>query len=167
VEEGITMPRVYVGTYRKYNEGSLKGKWLDLEDYSDEEDFYKACAELHEDEEDPEFMFQDWDGVPSKFESESSIEDGLWDYLNLDDDDKELLEAYWEVTYDSSTIEQAREAYQGKYKSEAEFAECYTEEVYGEVPPHLVVDWQATWKYSFAYDYFSVEVSDGFLFFSR
>ena len=26
------MPRIYVGTYNAYNEGSLKGAWLDLED---------------------------------------------------------------------------------------------------------------------------------------
>lgn len=161
------MPRVYVGTYAKYNVGSLKGGWLDLEDYYDNEQFYEACAELHEDEEDPEFMFQDWEGVPSKFKSESSIEEGLWEYLDLYDDDKEIVEAYWDWVWDSATIEQARDAYQGKYRSEEEFAECYTEEIYGEVPQHLVVDWQATWKYSFACDYVSVEVSDGFLFFSR
>ncbi|MDO8250269.1 MAG: antirestriction protein ArdA [Rhodoferax sp.] len=27
-----TKPRVYVGTYAKYNEGSIEGGWLDLED---------------------------------------------------------------------------------------------------------------------------------------
>ena len=26
-------PRVYVGTYKKYNEGNLKGSWLTLTDY--------------------------------------------------------------------------------------------------------------------------------------
>ena len=27
-------PRIYVGTYRKYNNGSIAGKWLELEDYA-------------------------------------------------------------------------------------------------------------------------------------
>ena len=33
------MARVYVGTYRAYANGNLFGKWLDLEDYADHEDF--------------------------------------------------------------------------------------------------------------------------------
>ncbi|HCO66571.1 MAG TPA: antirestriction protein, partial [Dysgonomonas sp.] len=56
--------KVYVGTYKKYNEGSIFGKWLDLADYTDKEEFLQDCAELHEDEEDPEFMFQDWEYIP-------------------------------------------------------------------------------------------------------
>ena len=28
-------PRIYVGTYAKYNDGSIAGKWLDLNDYED------------------------------------------------------------------------------------------------------------------------------------
>jgi len=52
------MARIYVGTYAKYNAGSIKGAWLDLEDYSDRDAFLEACRELHKDEQDPEFMFQ-------------------------------------------------------------------------------------------------------------
>ena len=57
-------PRVYVGTYGKYNNGSIKGAWLNLADYADKDAFYAACAELHKDESDPEFMFQDHEGIP-------------------------------------------------------------------------------------------------------
>jgi len=49
-------PRIYVGTYAKYNSGSIKGQWLNLKDYSDKDDFLAACRELHKDESDPEFM---------------------------------------------------------------------------------------------------------------
>ena len=52
-------PKVYVGTYAKYNNGNLFGEWLELDDYSDEDEFLEACRELHSDEEDPELMFQD------------------------------------------------------------------------------------------------------------
>jgi hypothetical protein len=54
--------RVYVGTFGKYAAGSIKGKWLDLEDYKDKDKFMEACKELHKDEADPEFMFNDHEG---------------------------------------------------------------------------------------------------------
>ena len=40
----LSEARVYVGTYGKYNNGSLFGAWLDLSDYSDKEDFYEAVG---------------------------------------------------------------------------------------------------------------------------
>lgn len=58
------MARVYVGTYKKYNEGSLKGDWLDLADYETYDDFLKACKRLHKGESDPEFMIQDSEDFP-------------------------------------------------------------------------------------------------------
>ena len=36
-----TEPAIYVGTYGKYNSGSIEGKWLKLNDYEDIESFYK------------------------------------------------------------------------------------------------------------------------------
>lgn len=72
--------RVYVGTYHKYNEGSIAGAWLNLEDYNDKAEFMEACRRLHKDEADPEFMFQDWEGVPSWMIRESSIDAELWEY---------------------------------------------------------------------------------------
>lgn len=71
-----TNPSLYVGTYAKYNNGDLTGKWLDLTDYMDAEDFLEACLELHADEEDCELMFQDFEGFPRELYSESaSLED--------------------------------------------------------------------------------------------
>lgn len=57
-------PRVYVGTYKKYNEGRNKGGWVTLTDYKDYADFMKACFKLHKDERDPELMIQDADDMP-------------------------------------------------------------------------------------------------------
>ena len=34
-------PRVYVGTYKKYNEGSSKGGWVTLTDYPSYDDFIR------------------------------------------------------------------------------------------------------------------------------
>ncbi|MCO5748756.1 antirestriction protein ArdA, partial [Citrobacter freundii] len=73
-----TTPAVYVGTYHKYNCGSLTGKWFDLTDFDEKEDFLDACHALHANEHDPELMFQDWEGIPSQFASESSVD---WDFI--------------------------------------------------------------------------------------
>jgi antirestriction protein len=76
------MARIYVGAYAKYNAGSIKGTWLDMEDYADRDAFLEACRELHKDESDPEFMFQDFEGFPRGFYNESSAPpDGLWGWL--------------------------------------------------------------------------------------
>lgn len=58
------MAKVYVGTYKKYNNGNLMGAWLDLADYDSYEEFVKACRKLHKDERDPEFMIQDSEDFP-------------------------------------------------------------------------------------------------------
>ena len=58
------MASVYVGTYKKYNSGSIAGGWLNLADYASYGDFLKACGKLHKDERDPEFMIQDSESFP-------------------------------------------------------------------------------------------------------
>jgi antirestriction protein len=122
-------PRVYVGTYAKYNNGSIQGAWLDLDDYSDRDSFLEACARLHADESDPEFMFQDYEGFPASLYCESSVSSELYDWVNLDHDDKELLAAYLICMDQNGTIEQARDALAGRANSEKEFAENYAEEI--------------------------------------
>ena len=80
--ESILNAAVYVGTYRKYNEGSIDGKWLKPADYTTKWNFVKACKELHADEHDPEFMFQDYENVPAGMISESHIDPELWHTIN-------------------------------------------------------------------------------------
>ena len=105
-------PKLYCGTYGKYNNGSIKGKWMDLSEYDSAEDFFEACAELHKDEDDPEFMFQDFECFPESLYSESMNKqeiEAIIEYAKLDDDQKELVEAFCEATgYDLGdyTIEQ-------------------------------------------------------------
>lgn len=77
-------PRIYVGTYAKYNAGSLEGKWFDLEDYSDKDEFIEACQEFHGEGE-HEFMFQTSEGIPRHFISESYIDPEFWDFLDFED----------------------------------------------------------------------------------
>lgn len=130
--------KLYCGTYKKYNEGSLFGKWLDLDDYADKDEFLDACRELHKDEEDPEFMFQDFEseyGWDEELYSECSIPDEYWDIhdelgrAHLDD---EIYAAWLKLAYQKPSvdnIEKARDCYIGKFDSDAQCAETWCEEV--------------------------------------
>ena len=57
-------PKVYVGTYKKYNEGRNKGGWITLTDCKNYAAFLTACRQLHKDERDPELMIQDCSDMP-------------------------------------------------------------------------------------------------------
>lgn len=81
MSENKSVPSVYVGTFSKYNNGSLDGEWVDLTQFSDRDEFYEYCRELHKDEDDPEFMFQDWEYIPDGMIGESWIEESFWDLI--------------------------------------------------------------------------------------
>lgn len=60
-------------------------------------------------------------------------------------------------------IGQEQEAYWGEYSSEAEFAEEKSIEldmIDQEATKNLVIDWQATYNYTWQYDFFNYEVID-------
>jgi antirestriction protein len=65
----------------------------------------------------------------------------------------DAVDAYIEEQGDVCYVENCDEIYQGHYDSEADFAEDFYSQVYGDVPSVLVVDWQATWDSSFRYDF--------------
>ena len=126
---------VYVGTYKKYNEGSLSGMWIDLERVSDAEEFFEVCRELHKDEEDPEFMMQDYQGFPYELYHESmSVEDveKILAFVALDDDDREMLEAFCECygvdATDADNIEDVRERCMGQFDTFQDFADQCADE---------------------------------------
>lgn len=79
-------PRVYVGTYAKYNNGDLTGEWVELNDFSDKEDFIEHCFEIHSDEKTPELMFQDWENIPDSMISESHIDEDFWNLIPFIDE---------------------------------------------------------------------------------
>lgn len=81
--------KIYVGTYKKYNEGSIKGAWLSLDDCESINDFYTKCEKLHSDENDCEFMFQDYENIPKNLIGESWIDERIFDIINLNLEDEE------------------------------------------------------------------------------
>jgi antirestriction protein len=120
--------QIYVGTYAKYNSGSIAGKWIDLEPFAgDREGFLSACKKLHKGEHDPEFMFQDFEGFPREYYSESGLPDALFDWLDLDDGDRELMEAYCEAVEPLAPgdIETAQDAFYGTYDDQDSFVTEY------------------------------------------
>jgi len=119
---------VYVGTYGKYNNGSIEGKWLDLEDYDSKEEFYEACQELHKDESDPEFMFQDWEGIPEDYISESGIDEEFWTVFlpAVNEHGAEAVEAYCSIFGDFNESD-FQDRYYGEYESEIDYAYEYIE----------------------------------------
>lgn len=137
--------QIYVGTYAKYNNGSIAGDWLTLSDYADKKEFYEACAKLHEDEDDPEFMFQDTDGEHFGMITESDIDDDLFDLVHsLDEDEAEIYAAY-RKNFDGSWSD-CQDRYQGSYESDEAFAE-YMAEQCGDYPrqvswPYTCIDWE-------------------------
>ena len=121
------IPSIYVGTYGQYNNGSLFGKWFDLTDYADKSDFIDAITEYHKAEYDPEFMFQDYEGIPEQFVSECSIDSAFWDYMDavssshLDDD---VFSAGMCLGIPYEEIE---DKYQGHHNSKTDLAYEYIE----------------------------------------
>lgn len=135
-------PSLYVGTYRKYNEGSIFGMWVDLVACGDYDTFMEVCRKLHADEEDPEFMFQDYENFPGKWYSESGIDEDTFDkimaYAELDEEKQEAYEEYL-ASYDDESIEAFNERYKGRFDSKEDFAEYYVNEIYNldEMMGHL------------------------------
>lgn len=138
--------RVYVGTYGKYNAGSLDGKWLDLSDYADWDEFITAAESLHADEHDPELMYQDWE-APSWAIDEYGVSRECWDYMALDDDDKRIVDHMLEEPMATlgAALDTIKEfnlyIYTGSLEdwSAEQFLEC------NEVPDavEMYIDWEA------------------------
>ncbi|MEC4094988.1 antirestriction protein ArdA [Myroides odoratimimus] len=139
--ENLMHSKVYVGTYAKYNNGSIKGQWIELSNFSSLDEFYEFCAELHSDETDPEFMFQDWENIPSELISESSLSENIFSIIEkVSDLEYNTLEAFsaWisignhNIASDDidSLYEGFEDDYLGDYNSEEDFAYQIAEECY-------------------------------------
>ena len=141
------MASIYVGTYQKYNNGSIQGAWVDLTKFSNEDEFLDYCKELHKDEEDPELMYQDFEEFPKRYYSESYINSDLWEWLALDDNEKDILEAYLECFGYDGTIEDAMKAYQGQYTNDIDFTMELLEscgDIPQDLPSYVHIDWEGT-----------------------
>ena len=140
--ENILEARVYVGTYGKYSNGSIFGKWLDLSEIEDKVAFLVACRELHSDEGcSAEFMFQDWENIPSNLISECWISEHFFTLRNTIQELPECEQkpfAVWLENggYDLDSedikdlVDSFRDEYHGEYNCEESFAEQLVDDCY-------------------------------------
>ena len=125
----------------------IANEWYDLTDF----DHYTDLLELGE--------VQDTDGLPDGITLTAKTFDALQEYAALSDDEQEIMLAYYEVT-DVFDFEETQESYAGYYRSGAEFAQEFCEEV-GYIPKALPdwiarhINWQDVWDRELHYDYFA------------
>lgn len=156
----VKNPSVYVGTYGKYNEGSLDGEWVDITEFDTYEDFIDYCRKLHGDENSAELMFQDYAGFPEIWYSESGMSEETFDkikeFSELDSDKKGAYEAYLTICDEGNdSIDEFENCYQGYYNSPEDFAEEYFT-TNNDIPDFIIdyIDWNAVWR--------DLNISDGY-----
>lgn len=136
----LKMIKIYVGTYGKYNGGSLEGKWLELP--MNEEELQEELEKIGEGEDDPEYMIEDFEidnGIYFKIsETEdlnvlNELAEGL---ENLSDYEIEILNAYLD---EGESIKKAldkvqnRDGFYIEGDTDEDLACNYINEVYGGV----------------------------------
>ena len=146
--------------------------WVDLTTFSDYDDFMDFCHLLHHDEDDPEFMFQDYENFPRELYAESMSRkdwEKLSVYIELSDNDREVFDAYVELRGwdDDLTWEWVSDMYRGKFEDEESFArylveECYYDEVRGFLGDYF--DYERFARDLFLSDY---DFNDGHVFCNR
>ena len=137
---------------------SIAGAWVEI---TDEDAFLETIKELHKDEEDPEYMFQDFKEFPDMFYSERSLDSELWQWLELDDEEKEIVVALMEEGY-VNNIESALDLKDTSFLHESWDAICefwvggmkYPEDV------KRYLDWDKV-KRKLESDLRTIELSDG------
>jgi len=127
-------PAVYVGTYGKYNGGDLFGLWVNLASFDDYDEFIEYCKAIHSDEEDPEFMFQDYQGFPYSWYSESGLREAFDKILEYAECDNQEAADIWLDDLGHEDLDGMEDAYNGEWDSEEDFAshifeECYEQEM--------------------------------------
>lgn len=167
--------QIYVGTYSKYNSGSIQGAWIQLSDYSNYDELLQAMRELHHDEDYPEFMFQDYECseffIKQKLISECHLSKDIYEIAEQIDNsnfDFVVIEAYADcMSYYQKDIEQLLESlsdsYYGEFDSDEDFAQTTLEEdgsIPDNLPSYIYIDWETTAR-NLMYDYMS---SNGYYF---
>ena len=154
-------PAVYCGTYHKYNNGSLYGMWVDLTTFYDEEDLFEFLHRLHADEEQPEFMFQDYENFPRKFYSEcASIDEfrDLYEWINMDEDDRKKCKEYWDEIDESRDTRDILDAF--VYEGDAnEFYDMLADEMLEQIGNETICDFfdYKKWERECSWDYWETE----------
>ena len=167
--------QIYVGTYAKYNSGSIQGAWIQLSNYSSYDELLQAMRELHQDEDDPEFMFQDYECseffIKQKLISECHLSTDIYhiaEQIDISYYDFEIIEAYADCmgyyhTNIDELLESLSDSYIGEFDSDKDFAQTTLEQdgsIPENLPSYIHIDWETTAR-NLMYDYVS---SNGYYF---
>ena len=160
---------VYVGTYHKYNCGSLKGAWVNLESFGDVDELMEFLHRLHSDEEAPEFMIQDFQNFPKKFYSESM---GYCDFcelfkwIQLNDEQREMCAEYWDEVDEGASIDEIIDNFVYSGDSDEYFDNLADEQMEAyNVPDFLKYHFDyESWRRDCAFDY---HITRNFVFVAR
>ena len=132
----LITPKIYVGTYAKFHNGNLTGAWFDMRDFETADDFYSEAKALHSDEADPELMLLDFDGIPWRIFALGSIDEKFFEWLKLEDHERELVEIYFD-NIGGDDFDKIIESFAVTFDREAEWAEEFLNDT-AEIPDHLV-----------------------------
>lgn len=159
--------RVWVGCLACYNEGRLVGDWFDADDCPDDQESFNESVKVprshtaagpdgHE-----EFWVFDHENSPvgGEYSPMAAQEYAEW-IKDLDAHERPAFQAYMSNGYDfdSESVENFHEAYQGEYDSDADFAANFADDI-GAIPEGLswplnCIDWEYAAR-ELMYDYFS------------
>ena len=73
----------------------------------------------------------------------------------------DVVDAFVKYQGSMSYAENVEDAFRGVYYDEETFAEEYYNDVYGDLPAFLVIDWKETWEQSLSYDF---DFVNGYIF---
>lgn len=157
---------VWVGCLACYNEGRLVGDWFPAADCPQDQEEFEAgvkCPPGHHNAGYPheEFWVMDHENSPVQGEYSPMDAARYAEWLgDVDGSELPALLAYIrnDGTFDEGTVERFRDAYQGEYDSDQDFAQELADElglVNAELSwPHSCIDWEHAAR-ELMYDYFS------------
>lgn len=154
-----TEPRIFLA--RGYDR-TTDGHWLDV-DGLDADDIRAAIDDLGVDEP----CIPCVEGIPRAVYHATTCTldiDRLGEWLELDEDDREIVAAYWDEIDGGghlTDINDIMDAWSGKWDDGAAFAEHIAEE-YGEIPKDMptwiCIDWEASWNCNLRHDYSTARI---------
>lgn len=130
---------IFVTTLHKYQSFNHKGSYLKPAEYKTSNDFLRACHDAHNDEEEPVFMFTDWENMPDELIDTYHLDEtffSLRDELDKMPDEKAEGFMAWIAycNYDirkfniDALIEDFNEIFIGRYETEEDFAYEYVKQ---------------------------------------
>lgn len=117
-------PSVYIADLEAYNNGRLVGKWFNLLDYSDADEFNEAVADFLKETGAEEYAVHDFENIPRSMQSEYlGVKDfeKFYEMIDLARDKDLPLEVVMEVLNELG--ESAVDEFYGVYDSEEDFAQ--------------------------------------------